>query len=452
MPVMQEAPALKTAPGPGRTLPLFNLIAFRRDPLAWLQRVSRTYGDVARYRMPGRTVFFLSDPEYIKDLLITSSRKFHKSLVLERSKRLLGEGLLTSEDDFHLRQRRLAQPAFHRQRLAGYGRAMVEITARHREDWRDGQALDIHHAMMRTTLCIVGKTLFDADIESEAKDVGEAMDTFMNTFGLVFWPFSRQLEKLPFGPMGRFRDARKRLDKLVYRMIAERRASGEDRGDLLSMLLAATDIEGDGSGMTDLQLRDECVTILLAGHETTANALTWTWMLLSQNPEAEAKFHAEVDALGGRLPTVEDLSALKYTEMVLSESMRLFPPAYAVGRRAMEDHSFGEYRVPKNSMVICSQWVMHRDPRYWPEPLRFDPGRWTPEAKAARPRFAYFPFGAGPRQCIGDGFAWMEGVLLLATFAQRWKLRLVPGHKTTPLPVITLRPKYGMKMTVHRRN
>ena len=441
------------APGPQPLLALQNFVAFRRSPITFLTRLARDYGDVSHFSMPaGRHFFFINHPDHIKDMLVTSNRKFRKSLILQRTKRVLGEGLLTSEGEFHLRQRRLSQPAFHRQRLSGYAGTMVDYAARLREQWRDDAVMNIHEQMMQLTLAIVGKTLFDADIESDAKDIGEAVETFMNMFGLLVVPFSEYIERLPLPAMRRLRNVRVRLDEIVYRLIRERRESGNcDRGDLLSMLLLAQDTEGDGGSMTDLQLRDECLTIILAGHETTANALTWTWMLLSQNPEAEAEMHLELDALGGKLPGLDDLPQLKYTEMVLAESMRLYPPAWAIGRQALEDHHFAGFHVPKDSMILCSQWVMHKDPRYYPDPLKFLPQRWTSEAKAARPKFSYFPFGAGPRQCIGESFAWMEGVLLLATIAQQWKLRLEPGHRIVPQPAITLRPKTGVMVRTQRR-
>ena len=447
-----SAVKISGAPGPRPLTTLRNFISFRRDPLNFLSRLARDYGDVAHFRMGKRNFFFINHPDHIKDLLVTSNRKFQKSLVLQRTKRILGEGLLTSEGEFHLRQRRLSQPAFHRQRIAGYGNTMVEYTDGMRQQWKDGEVMDVHEQMMRLTLAIVGKTLFDSDVESDAKDIGLALETFMNMFGLIFLPFSEYIERLPIPAMRRLRNVRVRLDEIVYRLIRERRESGNrDRGDLLSMLLLAQDTEGDGGSMTDLQLRDECLTIILAGHETTANALTWTWMLLSQNPQAEAKMHLELDALGDRLLGFDDLPQLKYTEMVLAESMRLFPPAWAIGRQALEDHRFGDFHVPKDSMVLCSQWVMHKDARYYSDPQAFDPERWSAEAKAARPKFSYFPFGAGPRQCIGESFAWMEGVLLLATIAQQWKLRLEPGHRIVPQAAITLRPKTGVLVRAQRR-
>jgi cytochrome P450 len=260
------------------------------------------------------------------------------------------------------------------------------------------------------------------------------------------------LEMLPLPSNFRFARARARLDETIYRIINVRRATGEDRGDLLSMLLLATDTEGDGTGMSDRQLRDEAMTIFLAGHETTANALTWTWYLLSQHTEVEARLHEEIDAvLQGRLPTAEDFPRLRYTEMVLAESMRLYPPAWAIGRRALADYRIGEYTIPARAIVLMSPYVMHRNPRYYPEPFRFDPERWTAEAREARPKFAYFPFGGGPRVCIGEGFAWMEGVLLIATIAQQWRMRLAPDQKVAPQPMITLRAKNGIRMQMEKR-
>ncbi|MEO5579298.1 MAG: cytochrome P450, partial [Gemmatimonadaceae bacterium] len=377
---------------------------------------------------------------------------FHKSRGLERAKRLLGEGLLTSEGEFHLRQRRLAQPAFHRQRIAGYGATMTEYAGRTKSSWSDGQTLDIHNEMMNLTLGIVSKTLFDADVDSEAGEIGDALTTAFESFNLAMLPFTEYIERLPIPAVRRFNAARARLDSTIYRMIDERRQTGDDRGDLLSMLLMATDTEGDGQGMSDAQLRDEALTIFLAGHETTANALTWAWYLLSQNPDAEARLHAEIDgALADRVPGFEDLPALPYTRMVFAESMRLFPPAWAVGRRALVPFEVRGYTVPRRSVVLMSQYIVHRDPRYFPDPEKFDPERWTAEAQSARPKFSYFPFGGGTRICIGEQFAWMEGILLIASIAQSWRMRLVPGHVVAVQPLITLRPRHGMRMVLERR-
>ncbi|HEY8165577.1 MAG TPA: cytochrome P450 [Gemmatimonadaceae bacterium] len=443
------APAFPLGPVP--RYPGQFLVEMVRNPLALFVAIARDYGDIAHYRIGAQHIFFFNHPDLIRDVLVTNGRNFHKSRGLERARRLLGNGLLTSEDEFHLRQRRLAQPAFHRQRVAAYAGTMTSYAARMRDGWRDGATVDMHREMMRLTLDIVAKTLFDADVDSEAPEIGQALTTAFESFNVAMLPFTEYLEKLPLPAVRRFNSARARLDRTVYRMIEERRASGEDKGDLLSMLLLAQDTEGDGTGMSDTQLRDEALTIFLAGHETTANALTWTWYLLSQNPEVEERLNAEVDSLGDRLPAYEDMTALPYTRMVLAESMRLYPPAWAIGRRAIEPFDAREFTVPANSVVLMSQYVMHRDERFFPDPERFDPERWTPEAQAARPKFTYLPFGGGNRVCIGEQFAWMEGVLLIATLAQRWKMRLVPDHPVELKPLITLRPKHGMKMILERR-
>jgi cytochrome P450 len=437
--------------GPTARYPFQFLVEVARNPLAMMLSIARTYGDIAHYKIGPQHIYFFNHPDLIRDVLVTNQKNFHKSRGLERAKRLLGNGLLTSEDEFHLRQRRLAQPAFHRQRIATYASTMVDFADRTRSSWSDGATVDMHTEMMRLTLSIVAKTLFDADVDAEAAEIGDAMTHAFESFNYAMLPFTEYLEKLPIAPVRRFNAARDRLDKTVYRMIAERRASGADRGDLLSMLLLAQDTEGDGTGMSDEQLRDEALTIFLAGHETTANALTWTWYLLSQHPAVESRFHEEIDALGGARPTIDDLPKLPYTRMIVAESMRLYPPAWAIGRRALRSFEAREFTIPENAVVLMSQYVMHHDGRYFADPDRFDPERWTPEAQAQRPKFSYFPFGGGARVCIGEQFAWMEGILLLATIAQRWKMRLDPSQAIDVQPLITLRPRYGMHMTLLRR-
>ncbi len=438
--------------GPTARYPFQFLVEVARNPLAMMIAIARDYGDIAHYKIGPQHLFFFNHPDLIRDVLVTNQKNFHKSRGLERARRLLGNGLLTSEDEFHLRQRRLAQPAFHRQRIAAYATTMVDFAERARSSWTHGAMVDMHIEMMRLTLGIVAKTLFDADVDSEAGEIGHAMTTAFESFNYAMLPFTEYLEKLPIPAVRRFNSARDRLDKTIFRMIGERRSSGEDRGDLLSTLLLAQDTEGDGTGMSDAQLRDEALTIFLAGHETTANALTWTWYLLSQHPDVEARLHAEIDsALGGRRPTFEDLPSLPYTRMVLSESMRLYPPAWAIGRRALKAFPVREYQVPAGSVVLMSQYIMHRDARFFPQPDCFDPERWTPDAQAQRPKFSYFPFGGGARVCIGEQFAWMEGILLLATIAQQWRMHLVPGHVIDLQPLITLRPRYGMRMTLEKR-
>jgi cytochrome P450 len=439
-------------PGPRRTFPLSGLLAYRRGPLPFFQNLAAQYGDISYFRLGPQEAFFVNHPDHVKDVLVTNHQNFHKGLALQRAKRLLGEGLLTSEGEFHRRQRRLAQPAFHRARIASYAGVMTDYASETRARWRDGDTLDMSEEMMRLTLGIVGKTLFDADVVSDAREVGEAMTVVMDLFNTITIPFFELIQKLPLPQLRRFDTAKAKLDAIIYRLIEERRRSGEDRGDLLSMLLLAQDTEGDGGAMTNEQLRDEVMTIFLAGHETTANALVWTWYLLSQNPLVEEKLHEELDrVLAGRLPAFADVAQLKYTEMVLAESMRLYPPAWAVGRLAMAETEIAGYTVPAKALVLMSQYVMHRDPRYFSDPLRFDPERWTATARESRPQFSYFPFGGGPRRCIGEGFAWMEGILLIAALAQQWRMRLVPNHPVALKPVITLRPKHGMRMIVTGR-
>jgi cytochrome P450 len=442
------------APGPRPSL--LEAFSYRpgRDPLAFFNDLARTYGDVVAYRLGGERLIFVNDPQHIKDVLVTHHRNFTKGRALQRTRRLLGEGLLTSEGATHLRQRRLMQPAFHRDRVATYADTMVAYADRARRGWRDGATFDVAQEMTRLTLSIVGKTLFDADVELQAAEVGEALTAVMETFWMTMLPFSDLLEYLPVPKLRRARAARAQLDAIIYGMIAERRRSHRDHGDLLSMLLSAQDEEAEGAAgrMSDVQVRDEAMTIFLAGHETTANALTWTWYLLSQAPDVEAAMHAEVDrALDGRLPRVADLPSLPFVERVVTESMRLYPPAWIIGRRAIADYSLGPYVVPARTIVVSSPFVTQRDARFYRDPERFDPDRWTLEFRAALPRFAYFPFGGGPRQCIGESFAWMELILLVAAIAQQWRLRLVPGHPVVPEPTVTLRTKHGLRMTVHRR-
>jgi cytochrome P450 len=444
--------AVRYPPGPKSTLPGGQMLAFRRDAIGLLTRLTRQYGDVVMYKNGPERVTFLNHPDYIRDVLVTHQRNFTKSRALQWAKFILGEGLLTSEGEVHVRQRRLAQPAFQRQRIPTYGTIMVTYAQRLQERWQDGETLYIDQEMARLTLAIASKTLFDADVEEEARDIGAALTTILQLFPRFILPFSKLIGKLPLPSNRQSEQARKLLDTVIYRIIHERRASGIDKGDLLSMLLAARDNEGDGGGMSDQQLRDEVITIMLAGHETTAMLLTWTWYLLSQYVAVEANLHMELDSvLAGRLPTVADIPRLPYTRMVLAEAMRLYPPAWIIGRRAIEAYEVGAYVIPATSIVVLSPYITQHDARFFPDPGVFDPQRWTLEAEAARPKFAYFPFGGGARQCIGEGFAWMEGILALATLAQQWRMRLAPGHLVALKPLLTLRPKYGMRMILERR-
>ena len=439
---------LQRPPGPNSRPIIGFLPEFRRQPAELLLGLFREYGDVVHFRMGPQHVYLLTHPDLVQDLLVNQHRNFIKSRILQRAKVLLGEGLLTSEGDFHLRQRRLVQPAFYRERLIGYADTMTTCARNAAERWKAGETRDIADEMMRVTLAIVGQTLFSKDVEGDATDIGQALTEVLGTFGTLVLPFSKYLQMLPFPRYRKAKRAERFLDRTIYTMIDERRRSGVDKGDLLSMLLLSIDEEGSG-GMNDRQVRDEALTLFLAGHETTATALTWTWYLLSQHSEVEQRMRREIrDVVGDRSPGYEDVPNLRYTEMVLAESMRLYPPAWALGRMAIRHTQIGHYHIPQNAICALSPYVMHRHPRYYPDPERFDPERFTPEAKQGRPKFAYFPFGGGPRVCIGERFAWIEGVLVLATIAQYWRFSLVPGQTIDTHPQITLRTRYGLKMTL----
>jgi len=439
--------ALQTLQAPGPSSPInVAFLRFRRDPLRFLQNLTHRYGDFVTFRILNTQMFFAHHPEYIRDVLVTQNSNFAKGRALQKARRILGDGLLTSEGEMHHAQRRLVLPAFHRQRIASYGSVMVEHATRTAEHWQDGMTVDMCQEMTRLTLGIVAKTLFDADVGKEADEIGEAMTVMMEMFNLLMYPFAEWLGKLPLPMVQRYEKMRFRLDSTIYRIINERRKTGVDRQDLLSMLLLARD-ENTGGKMTDLQVRDEAMTLFLAGHETTANTLSWTFYLLSQNPAAEAHLHAELDeVLGSRAATFEDVAKLRYTEMVVSESMRLYPPAWGIGRRSLVDQTIGPYSVPKDSIILLSPFVTQRDSRLFSEPEQFKPERWTAEWKASLHPFAYFPFGGGSRRCIGEGFAWAEAILVLATLCQRWRVRLDQSTAVEPHALFTLRPRNGIQM------
>jgi cytochrome P450 len=437
-----------------------------RDIIGYLTEVKAAYGDVASFRVGRRRLHLLSHPDHIRDVLVTRADNFTKGPALRMAKITLGEGLLTSEGDFHRRQRRMMQPAFHAQRVADYADTFVRFAARTRDRWRAGDVLDVRAEMTQLTLEIVAKTLFDAEIESEVRELGEAMDTTVTMFDRSRYPWAKLLNVLPLPSNYRFLKAKGRVFETIDRMIADRRTQiqqggggGETGGrkDFLSILLRARDAEGDQQGMSDEQLRFEAMTLFSAGHETTANAMVWTWLLLAQNPRAEAALHAELDReLTGRLPTAADVPNLPYTRAVFAESMRLYPPAWVVARQAIRDHPVGDtgYVVPAQGVILMSEYLVHRDDRWWPDPNAFRPERWLEddgEQPKARPRYAYFPFGGGPRQCIGESFAWLEGILLLATLAQRWRLRLATHQPVRLHATITLRPRDPLPMRLEAR-
>jgi cytochrome P450 len=430
-----------------------HLLQVRRGMLDFLTRISRDYGDVVPVRYGPQTVLMLHHPALIEAVLVTQQRNFSKGRFYRLLTPLLGEGLLTAEGDFWRRQRRLAQPAFHRERVAAYGRTMVAYSERMLAGWRPGEVRDVHADMMRLTLEIVVKTLLDADAAGEAATVGEALPVALHELnGLMNGPAFLLPQAVPTPGKWRLTRAVRRLDRFVYTLIAERRAAPADRGDLLSMLMAAQDgggaeAAGSAGGMSDRQLRDEVMTIMLAGHETTALALSWTWYLLSEHPEVDARLRDELRAaLGGRPPEVSDLPRLAYAERVLSEAMRLYPPIPVIGRQAVDACDLGGYPVPAGTPVSFAQWSVQRDPRFFDDPDVFRPERWEDGLAQRLPRFAYFPFGGGPRLCIGNTFAMMEATLILATVAQRYRPRLVPGHPIVPVPALTLRPAHGLRM------
>ncbi len=441
-------------PGPDKPLRLRDLGALRRDPLRFFATI-HAHGDVAHtvVRLPGFDFVrftLLHDPAQIKRVLVDDDANFEKPRALKVMKVILGDGLLTSEGDHHKRQRRLMQPAFHRDAILRYAPTMVDCAARAEERWRDGDRLDMAQELMRITLAIAGHTLFGVDVTTDADQIGAALTTLMEGFPDLLSPFSPLLRLLPTRKNREMKRALALLDDTIYRFIERRRAGGDLGDDLLGRLLAAED-EGK-PGMTSQQVRDEALTLFLAGHETTAVALAWTLDQLARHPAALAALHAELDAvLAGRLPTADDLPRLVYTRRAMQEAMRLYPPAYSFGRRVIHDYTIGPYTIPGGrSMLFISPYLLHRDARWFPDPLAYRPERWTPEFEASLPRFAYAPFGGGPRVCIGAGFAWMEGTLALATLLRRFAVELAPGADVRMVPRVTLRPS-ELPMILRRR-
>ena len=450
---------------------------FRGNAASFLLENAQRYGDLVLFRAFGRPVLQFNHPELVQEMLVRDAVHHQRNPVMQRSKDVLGEGLLTSEEPLHMRQRRLAQPAFHRQRVSAYGEVIARSTLAMTEAWPDGERLDIRAQMMRLALEIVGKTLFDTEMQQDFDKIAAAADAFQSFLPLAWLPLSRWLQASPLPSMRRIRRGREELDSLIYRMIRERRADPRDRGDLLSMLMAAEDTEsveateesgpGDvgrfGAGgeardadsrMSDRQVRDECITVLLAGHETTANALSFALWLLAQHPKIQEEMAEEcVRVLGTRVPTAADYPALTMAQQVFAEAMRLYPPVWVTARMAVEDYAYRGFTIRKGTILIAPQFAVHRDARFFPEPERFDPSRFSVEAKAMRPRMAYFPFGAGGRQCIGEGLAWMEGTLALAVMMRGWKVRPVEGASRTIAlaPSVTLRPRGPVMLRVDRR-
>ena len=466
------------------------------SPILLFEHLHATYGNIAHYRFMGTPIVFINDPEYIREILINQAASFVKERTVRRMKILLGEGLITSDDPIHMRQRKLVAPAFHRQRINAFAGEIIASAAHQRDQWQPGQQIDIAAASMQLSLEIVARTLFNTAVTDDIRSINDEVNTIMGLYNfIVAFPRLEDFLHLPIPKLTKFRKSKSRLDAVVNRLIRKHReaaANGEpDKGDLLSMLLASRDEQADASGqhtgMSDEQVRDEVLTIFLAGYETVANGLTWTWYLLSQNPDVEAKLHAELDAVLGidndpvflnreanelgaprldsetsdgppqpsprkhRLPTLADYPALKYTEQVFAESMRLYPPAWAMGRMSTKPVQLGPYNIPPGAHFFFSQYMMGRTPEYFPDPLRFDPDRFSIENKSHRPKFTFFPFGGGSRQCIGESFAWMEGVFSIATLASHWRLAYAGTAPPEVQAKITLRPRDPLMMHLDPR-
>jgi cytochrome P450 len=444
----------RVPPGP-KGLPVVG-VAFevRGDPLGMMQRYARAYGDIVRFHVMMQERILLNHPDFIEQVLVLQQNKFHKSELTRRiTGRMLGQGLLISEGEFWRRQRRLAQPAFHRSRVNGYAATMTEIAQDHIARWHDGEERDVSQDMMGLTLDVAVQTLFGTTLAGEAEQVGRAM-TFLMRYSLrrqrlpvrvpESWPTpnnKRAVRELAF------------MDSLVYRIISERQAANggaAHRDDLLALLMDAMD--EDGSHMTPQQLRDETMTLFIAGHETTGQMLTWTWYALSQNPEVGERLYDELHGvLGGRAPEVADLQRLPYLQAVMNESLRLYPPAYVLARMAIEPCQIGGYEIPLGATILLAPWVTHRDPRFFDDPETYRPERWLDGLAQRLPAGAYFPFGDGPRRCIGQGFALMEAAIMIATIAQKFRLSLLPGQDVTPEPLVTLRPRHHIHMKLQAR-
>ena len=426
--------------------------AFKISTADFLLRNAREYGDLVHFTALNRNVYQVNHPDLIADFFLKDAPNHHRNLVMQAGRQVLGHGLLTSEEPLHMRQRRLAQPAFLRDRIAAYAEVIGSQTEALTTRWVPG-VVDLHPEMLELALRIVGKCLFNLDALEDVDAVASAVDAFMSFMPLSFLPFSEQIQQLPIPSMKRLRDGKAFLDRLIYGMIAERRKDPVDRGDLLSMLLASTDSE-DASAMSDQQVHDECITIILAGHETTANALSFALHLIAHHPEVQQRLHAEAAAiLAGRTPTAADYARLPYANAVFSEALRLYPPVWVTARTCAKVYDIAGFKIPVGASILAPQYVVHRDPRYWDQPEAFRPERFLPDAKASRPRYAFYPFAGGSRQCIGEGLAWMEGTFVLAIVARDWKLMPLPGSNTFPeaVPAISLRPKGGVRLQIERR-
>ncbi len=445
-------PSTSRPPGP-RGLPIIGSArSFARDPLSFLTGVAEQYGDIASFRLGTLDVVFVRHPDYIREVLITQRTSFTMSPLRAKLNAVVGEGLFTSRGDLHARQRRLIQPVFRKSRIEAYAPQMAELSQRMRGEWQPGTVIDITEEMMKLTMLIAARALFAHDIENDAESVSRNVGTVLEFFTRLSSPLLKLSLKLPLPSSLRFKGAVRDLDRVIYRMIERRRGTQGAGDDLLSLLMQAKDDETNVQ-MTEKQLRDEILTLLIAGHETTANLLAWILWLVAQRPEADDRLHAEAKALlAGRAGfAAADCDRMSYAKMVILEGLRLYPPGWFIGRAAQAEVRLGGYAVPKGTVVMMSQYVMHRDGRFFADPERFKPERWEGDFQDRLPRGAYFPFSAGDRHCIGEGFAWQEALLILATLVERWKFELVPGQHIRPRPSVTLRPDGPIKMIVRPR-
>jgi cytochrome P450 len=416
----------------------------RRDPLDYIAGAGRRSVDVRFIRVGKRELFQANHPDLIRDVLITHDWNFVKARGLRASKPVLGNGMLTSEGELHRRQRRLAQPAFHSARLAAYAATMANCALSAGKGWKSGQPYALDQEMMRLTLQIVGQTLFSADVLHDAKDIGDSLTNALQLFVALNSPIAQLISPVRKWAESRVKRSRRELELVLGKVIGAHRQQPDKYHDMLSLLMSSQDEMGAGY-MSDELLLDESLTLFLAGHETTANALTWTWYLLAQHPQVESRLRQEIESvLEGRIPTLDDLSRLEYTGAVFRESLRLYPPAWIIAREAVTAYRLGPFDVPPGATIFMSPYATQRDPRFWKDPEQFDPDRWLDGSAAGRPKFAFYPFGAGTRVCIGEQFAMMEGVLLIAILARQWKFRLVPGQTVELWPQITLRPRHSI--------
>ena len=433
-------------PGSKRAFPIGTFLHFRRDPIGFLGQAAQS-GDVVHWRMSGRDFFLINDPELIRAVLVTDEDKFDKHMDAANS--LLGKGLTASRADLHRGQRRIIQPGFHAEQIVKFADTMVERAERVQSEWHDGKNFDMKVEMERVALDILGTTLLGQALGTQAPAISKAMSMAIGAPPNMIMTGSnaKWLEMLPLPAIRRARTGRAVLHKVTDQLIRQRRAASTKPNDLLTTLVAAS-----GNGMSEQQLHDEVINLLIGGFETVSNALSWTWYRMSQHPESQKQLHEELDrVLGDRRPSFADFAALRFTQGIVRETLRLHPPLWIIWRETLQDYRLNGTVAGRGAIVLMCQYLVHRNERFFPEPLRFKPERWTDEFRERLPKFAYFPFGGGSRQCIGDRYGFMEAVLVLATIAKRWRVELEPGYPVVEHPVLTLRPKYGLRMTVHAR-